>query len=644
MVAITRTSNIFSKSRYTIILLFLFISLIVFAALRLGLLIKQFSDIDAPVYEIFLAFSLGIVHDLAFYSYLLIPFALYLLVVPNIIYRSKIHQIICQLLFFVSLYLLLFMELSEWTFWDEFGVRFNFIAVDYLIYTHEVVNNIIESYPIVLLLVAVFIVALTSFVLVRKWLVQTFVASESFLERLKITAVLLLLPVICFFAIKPSWFQFSHNTYVNELATNGGYQIFSAFRNSELDYRHFYKLGDDRQLSALIEKKLGAETQVNTEHALYEIKHKIDASGEERHMNVVLITVESLSADFFKTFGSKEDITPFMDQWFKEGLLFTNFYAVGTRTIRGLEALTLSIPPTPGQSIVKRPDNQNLFTLGYVFQQKGYDTAFLYGGRGFFDNMNAFYSGNGYRIIDQTDLSDEEITFANAWGVSDDIIFNRTLIEADQDFQDHKPFFFQIMTTSNHRPFTYPEGKIDIPSGKGRSGGVKYTDFAINQFIREAKTKPWFKDTVFVLVADHCAGSAHKNELPVANYHIPLFIYAPGYVTQTTNNTLSSQIDVAPTILGLLNISYESQFYGQDITKMAKEDGRALISNYQKLGLYKDNKLVYLSPRQQVDIYDDPLGINALLEGNKAADLVLENMAYYQSADYIWRHRLSRHL
>jgi phosphoglycerol transferase MdoB-like AlkP superfamily enzyme len=307
--------------------------------------------------------------------------------------------------------------------------------------------------------------------------------------------------------------------------------------------------------------------------------------------------------------------------------------------------LTLSIPPTPGQSIVKRPDNQNLFTLGYVFQQKGYDTAFLYGGRGFFDNMNAFYSGNGYRIVDQTDLSDEEITFANAWGVSDDIIFNRTLKEADQDYRSHKPFFFQIMTTSNHRPFTYPDGKIDIPSGKGRSGGVKYTDFAIGKFIRDAKTKPWFKDTVFVLVADHCAGSAHKNELPIANYHIPLFIYAPGYVDQATNATLSSQIDVAPTVLSLLNISYESQFYGQDITKMAKEDGRALISNYQKLGLYKNNKLVYLSPRQQVDIYDDPLGIDEIMpDGKNTADLVLENMAYYQSADYIWRHRLSRHL
>ena len=154
-----------------------------------------------------------------------------------------------------------------------------------------------------------------------------------------------------------------------------------------------------------------------------------------------MIMVESLSAEFMKTFGSKETITPYMDQWFNEGLLFTNFYAVGTRTIRGLEALTLSIPPTPGQSIVKRPDNQNLFSLGYVLQQRGYDTVFLYGGRGFFDNMNAFYAGNGYRIVDQTDFTKEENTFQNAWGVSDDIIFNRALKEADRDYESHKPFY-----------------------------------------------------------------------------------------------------------------------------------------------------------------------------------------------------------
>ncbi|MGZ8952904.1 MAG: LTA synthase family protein, partial [Methylobacter sp.] len=106
---------------------------------------------------------------------------------------------------------------------------------------------------------------------------------------------------------------------------------------------------------------------------------------------------------------------------------------------------------------------------------------------------------------------------------------------------------------------------------------------------------------------------------------------------------LSSQIDVAPTVLGLLNASYESQFYGQDIMQMTKEQGRALISNYQKLGLFKDNKLVYLSPQQKVDVVDDPLGAHKPLDMNAVASLVTEDMAYYQSADYIWAHRLSRY-
>jgi phosphoglycerol transferase MdoB-like AlkP superfamily enzyme len=257
--------------------------------------------------------------------------------------------------------------------------------------------------------------------------------------------------------------------------------------------------------------------------------------------------------------------------------------------------------------------------------------------------MNAFYSGNGYRIVDQTEFTDEEMTFKNAWGVSDDVIFNRTIKEADKDFAENKPFFFQIMTTTNHRPYTYPEGKIDIPSGSGREGAVKYTDYAIGEFIKNAKNKPWFEDTVFVMVADHCAGSARKTELPVDKYHIPLFIYAPLHVPTVENLTLSSQIDVAPTILGLLSLNYESQFYGQDILKMSPEKGRALVSNYQKLGLFKDNKLVILSPQQKISVVDDPLGNHLDLKPETQADLINDVMGYYQSADYIWTHRLSRY-
>ncbi|MBL6986111.1 MAG: sulfatase-like hydrolase/transferase [Methylobacter sp.] len=631
---------LFSKSRFTIVLLFLLINLGTFALLRVALLIKQLADIDTPFYQIVLAFLIGLAHDLAFFSYLLIPFVLYLLVLPNRIYRSKTHQIISFGVFISCLYGLFFIVLSEWTFWDEFGVRFNFIAVDYLIYTHEVFNNIIESYPMGWLLSAILAMTVVCFLLVRKTLLLTFNANESFLFRLKIAGVLLLLPVISYATVGLTWYRFSANTYLNELAANGPYQFFSAFRNNELDYRHFYKVGDDRQLSDAIKKEVGADS---ASADLYDIKRMIKTTGEEKRLNIVLITVESLSADFLATFGNKENITPYMDEWFKEGLLFTNFYATGTRTIRGLESLTLSIPPTPGRGIVKRPDNGKLFSFGRVLQQKGYDTAFLYGGRGYFDNMNAFYSGNGYRIVDQTDFTEEEKTFTNAWGVSDDIIFNRTLKEADKNFQNNKPFFFQIMTTSNHRPYSYPEGKIDLPSGSGRQGAVKYTDYAIHQFIEQAKTKPWFDNTVFVMVADHCAGSARKIELPVDKYHIPLFIYAPKHVPAVRNDIVSSQIDVAPTVLGLLNMSYESQFYGRDIMQMHKDEGRAFVSNYQKLGLFKDNKLVYLSPQQKVDVIDDPLGAYKHLDAAEEAPLVKENMAYYQSADYIWLHRLSRY-
>ena len=639
----TSLDGIFAKSRFSIVLLFLLINLATFTGLRLALLVKQLADIDTPFYQIVVAFLFGVISDLAYYSYALVPFVLYLLVVPNRIYRSRIHQLVCFALFFVFLYLLFFTELSEWTFWDEFGVRFNFIAVDYLVYTHEVINNIVESYPLGWLMTGVLAAAAACFLLVRKTLAQTFTVHETFLARLKIAAALLVLPIISYFAIQPAWPQFSSNTYINELAANGPYQFFSAFRNNELDYRRFYKLGDDQQMSELTKAMLANGAATTAPDKLYDISHQVTAVGPQKRLNVIMIMVESLSADFTKTFGGKENITPFMDQWFNEGLLFTNFYAVGTRTVRGLEALTLSIPPTPGQSIVKRPDNQNLFSLGYVLQKQGYDTAFLYGGRGFFDNMNSFYSGNGYRIVDQTDFTEAEKTFENAWGVSDDIIFNRAIKEADQDFAAHKPFLFQIMTTSNHRPFTYPAGKIDIPSGSGRSGGVKYTDYAMAQFIQQAKSKPWFGDTLIVMVADHCAGSAHRTELPVGRYHIPLFIYAPNHVQAGRNDTLSSQIDVAPTLLSLLNLSYESQFYGQDILQMPKAKGRALISNYQRLGLFKNNMLAFLSPQQKVDIFEDPVKSYRRVDASKVPDLVAENMAYYQSANYVWTHRLNRH-
>ena len=150
-------------------------------------------------------------------------------------------------------------------------------------------------------------------------------------------------------------------------------------------------------------------------------------------------------------------------------MLFTRLYATGTRTVRGLEALALSLPPTPGHSVVKRPNNENLHTIGEVFADKGYEPIYLYGGYGYFDNMEHFFGSNGYTFIDRSAIADKaDIHYENIWGVADEDLFTLTLRELDKRHAAGRPFFAHVMTTSNHRPFTYPAGRVDIAAGHRR--------------------------------------------------------------------------------------------------------------------------------------------------------------------------------
>jgi phosphoglycerol transferase MdoB-like AlkP superfamily enzyme len=257
--------------------------------------------------------------------------------------------------------------------------------------------------------------------------------------------------------------------------------------------------------------------------------------------------------------------------------------------------------------------------------------------------MNAFFGSNGYRVIDRTDLTAEEITFENAWGVADGDLYQRVIREATAVHSANKPFFFEIMTTSNHRPYTFPKNSAGIVSGSGRSGAVRYTDLALGEFIAAARQQPWFDNTIFVIIADHCAGSAGKDALPLAQYHIPLFIYAPRHIAPATIAILASQIDVAPTLLSLLHFSYSSQFFGRDILHDGGP-GRALVSTYQRLGLYRDNQLAYLSPKQALTVIDNPLGEERIEPDAQARQqpIVRELMAYYQGADWLLSHRINR--
>jgi len=614
--------------------------LVVFLLTRIALLLTHLDEAGGGALSVF---GIGLIYDLGFLAYAALPLGLYLLLCPPALWRRRGHRWFLQGLLTVSLYAMLFTAVAEWLFWDEFGVRFNFIAVDYLVYSDEVLNNVLESYPIGKLLSILAVLAIVlSFALRKPFNAALNAPLPPLRGRLLNALALLVVAGLSLQLISQDAPRAQGgNAYQNELASNGPYQFFAAFRNNELDYSQFYKSLPADKVAGQIRAELNEPNARFVGKDPQDIRRDIDNPGVTRKPNIVLVTIESLSAKYLGSNGDGRNLTPNLDALRKQSLYFNNFYATGTRTDRGLEAITLAIPPTPGRSIVKRIGRESGFaSLGQQLSAVGYDSVFVYGGRGYFDNMNAFFSGNGYRVVDQSSVDESEIHFKNAWGMADEDLYKQTLKLADADYAKQQPFLLQLMTTSNHRPYTYPENRIDIKSGNGRDGAVKYTDYAIGQFLEQARQKPWFDNTIFIFVADHTAGSAGKEDLPITNYQIPLFIYAPKLIEPRENAQLASQIDLAPTLLGLLNLDYQSTFFGRNLLADNPLPPRVVVGNYQHLGLFDGKDLAILSPRQGLRRHDDALTESRESRVGSDDPMVSRAITYYQTASYGFKQQL----
>lgn len=607
----------------------------------LGVLVLAFIYILATPNNIFKQYGGGVVKIvLAFLGLKILFFALMLFLPKQ---RLKIRNSLYFTTLFLYVLLIIFNAVSEYFFYNEFGVRYNFIAVDYLIYTTEVIGNIMESYPIIPLFTAIFVVTGLATWWIYKKTKDSLLQLPNLVQKLTLLGVFaVLLGISLSFAEKINLKK--GNIFQQEIAANGMVKFYEAFSNNTLDFFTFYPTVDQKAAEKNTLLPLGTTT----------LSRPITSDKPELQKNVVLISIESLSAAYMKAYGYEESVTPFLDQLAQKSLFFTNLYATGNRTVRGLEALTLCIPPTAGESVIKREkENKNKFTTGSVFKSKGYSVKYLYGGYSYFDNMKDFYAGNGYEIVDRDNFTPEEITFANVWGVCDEDMAKKAISEMNKDYKAGKPFFHHWMTVSNHRPFTYPEGKIDIPAdSKSRKGGVKYTDYSIMKFFEMAQKQPWFKNTVFVIVADHCSSSAGKTELPMDKYRIPAMIYAPEFVAPQKFSQVTSQIDVMPTVLGLLNFKYQSKFLGQDVFSKNFVP-RAYIATYQDLGFIKDNYLTVISPTKNIKQYQLVQKPNTntttefniyytenLLQDNPRKDLVDQTISTYQSTSFWLKNKM----
>ena len=607
----------------------------------LGVLVLAFIYILATPNNIFKQYGGGVVKIvLAFLGLKILFFALMLFLPKQ---RLKIRNSLYFTTLFLYVLLIIFNAVSEYFFYNEFGVRYNFIAVDYLIYTTEVIGNIMESYPIIPLFTAIFVVTGLATWWIYKKTKDSLLQLPNLVQKFTLLGVFaVLLAISLSFAEKINLKK--GNIFQQEIAANGMVKFYEAFSNNTLDFFTFYPTVDQKTAEKNTLLPLGTTT----------LNRTITSDKPELQKNVVLISIESLSAAYMKAYGYEESVTPFLDQLAQKSLFFTNLYATGNRTVRGLEALTLCIPPTAGESVIKREkENKNKFTTGSVFKSKGYSVKYLYGGYSYFDNMKDFYGGNGYEIVDRDNFTPEEITFANVWGVCDEDMAKKAISEMNKDYKAGKPFFHHWMTVSNHRPFTYPEGKIDIPAdSKSRKGGVKYTDYSIMKFFEMAQKQPWFKNTVFVIVADHCSSSAGKTELPMDKYRIPAMIYAPEFVAPQKFSQVTSQIDVMPTVLGLLNFKYQSKFLGQDVFSKNFVP-RAYIATYQDLGFIKDNYLTVISPTKNIKQYQLVQKPNTntttefniyytenLLQDNPRKDLVDQTISNYQSTSFWLKNKM----
>ena len=205
------------------------------------------------------------------------------------------------------------------------------------------------------------------------------------------------------------------NAYASELAGNGVFSFFAALRRNDLDYKRFYQTLPQTGASKILEDLKPTTSNLS--------RNNLSKLMKYRPKNVVLISAESLSAEYLAAYGDKQLLTPYLNKLMQHSLVFDRAFAIGTRTVRGLDALSVGVPPIPGQAIIHRPNNDNLKTLGEVLSHHGFATFFIYGGYGVFDNMNNYFSGNHYHVIDRTDFPPSTVSSENIWGVDDESLF-----------------------------------------------------------------------------------------------------------------------------------------------------------------------------------------------------------------------------
>lgn len=582
------------------------------------------------------AFAVGFLFDVVVALGLSLPWSLYLALVPRRWIATSWHRGLLATGLFLFSFGVLFVAVAEYFFFDEFVSRFNFVAADYLLYPTEVSENIWQSYPTGWILAVIGLAA--AGLVVGSWsrLGAGLGGTERLRRRLATAGLHGLWFCGALVLVSSDWTQISPNRAVDELAGNGYWAFVDALTGRHAPYQGVYATLDPREEAARLARLLAESPPPAEPLAL----RPVAAVGPLRRWNVVVVLEESFGAEFVGALHPRaESLTPQFDALTRDGTLLTRAYSTGNRTIRAIEATTTGLPPLPGSSLVRRAQSKDLFTLPSLLRDQDYETLFLYGGRALFDGMAGYLAANGIdRIVDQGDFSPE--AFRTAWGVADEALFDRALEEMDALHARRQPFYSLVLTVSNHRPYRFPEDNLQpLPGLKRRENAVRYADHALGRFLRAAREHPFYADTLFVLMGDHGARVYGAAEVPLASYEVPVLLIGPGIETGRRVDTLASSLDIPPTILSVLGLSYGSQFFGQDVLNTPPERGRAYFVHNYDIGMLRDDRIAVLGLHQSARVFriegEDLRPIDAGdREGN---ELIRDTIATFESVDRYYR-------
>ena len=631
------------RSRYSFLAFCFFSLLAVFTMLRAVLFFK-FETAHVLPWNVLLAFAAGFYRDVVAALWFMLPPLAWCFLIGNRPFASLFHRLWFR--FFMTLLwaVQVFFLAAEFFFFDEFKSRFNPVAVDYLVYPREVFINIWDAYPVPAvvggcILIGAIWMWLAGRLCRTMWTKPVWVGTRFLWFA---GALILFFGLSRTINLNPP--QVSDDRTLNEIANNGAISFFAAAWTRNLDYPTFYKTLPRDEAYARVRQMLSSTNATFTGGA-DDIRRKISGDAARPKLNVVILLEESLGSEFWGSLGRKgETLTPQMDALaVNEGLLFDNIYASGNRTVRGMEGALSSFPPLPGDAIVHRDRSENVETLARVLKRDGYGTMFLYGGHAMFDNMKPFLDANGYdRIVDEKDFPNP--SFANVWGVADEDLYKGAIAQFHALSQTNRPFFATILSVSNHKPYTYPKGRIPEDPNGSRDNVVKYTDWCLGQFFKMAKQEAFWTNTIFVVIADHGARVYGSQTVPIFSYEIPIVILGPAVVPQPQRvHALGCSLDLPPTILGLLGRPYETLFFGRDLLHDPPETFHALLNHNRDIGLFAQNRMVVLGLQKAVAFYaGDPHAVNLQPTPTPSPeDLELEKnaAAIFQVADELYMRR-----